>query len=72
VWKHEQLEARHRWTRVETPAGAIPALYPPGLGSADEPRMDAVPALGQHTDAVLRELGLDDGAIERLRAANAI
>ena len=72
VWKHEQLEARHRWTRVETPAGAIPALYPPGLGSADEPRMDAVPALGQHTVAVLRELGLDDKAIERLRAANAI
>jgi len=72
VWRHEQLEARHRWTRVETPAGAIPALYPPGLGSADEPRMEAVPALGQHTDAVLRELGLDDKAIERLRAANAI
>ncbi|SPB13544.1 CoA transferase [Caballeronia novacaledonica] len=72
VWKHDQLEARHRWTRVETPAGTIPALYPPGLGSADEPRMDAVPALGQHTGAVLRELGLGDEAIDRLRAANAI
>ncbi|SAK52882.1 L-carnitine dehydratase/bile acid-inducible protein F [Caballeronia hypogeia] len=72
VWKHEQLEARQRWTRVGTPAGSIPALYPPGLCDADEPRMDAVPALGQHTEAVLRELGLDSNAIERLRAANAI
>lgn len=72
VWKHEQLEARHRWTQVDTPAGSIPALYPPGLLSTDEPRMDAVPALGQHTEAVLRELGLDSETIDRLRAANAI
>ncbi|KXU86848.1 CoA-transferase [Caballeronia megalochromosomata] len=72
VWKHDQLEARHRWTRVETPAGAIPALYPPGLGSADAPRMEAVPALGEHTDAILRELGFSDESIDRLRAAHAI
>ena len=72
VWQHEQLEARRRWTRVETPAGAIPALFPPGFASSDEPRMDAVPALGQHTEAILRELGLDGGAIDRLRAENAI
>ncbi|MDR5796260.1 CaiB/BaiF CoA-transferase family protein [Caballeronia sp. LZ008] len=72
VWKHEQLEARNRWTQVDTPAGKIPALYPPGRFSADEPRMDAVPALGEHTESVLRELGLNSEAIERLRAAKAI
>ncbi|SAL09606.1 L-carnitine dehydratase/bile acid-inducible protein F [Caballeronia peredens] len=72
VWQHEQLEARHRWTRVDTPAGSIPALLPPGLSASDEPRMDAVPALGQHTEAILRELGLDAGAIERLRDEGAI
>ncbi|SAK75634.1 CaiB/BaiF CoA transferase family protein [Caballeronia ptereochthonis] len=72
VWQHEQLEARSRWTRVDTPAGVIPALFPPGLAASDEPRMDAVPALGQHTEAILRELGLDTDAIDRMRAANAI
>jgi itaconate CoA-transferase len=67
VWKHEQLDARNRWTRVRTSAGEIPALYPPGMSAADEPRMDAVPALGQHTDAILGELGYDARSIERLR-----
>ena len=72
VWRHEQLEARHRWTRVDTAAGAIPALYPPGFSASDDPRMDAVPALGQHTEGILRELGLDSEAIQGLRDAKAI
>ena len=37
-----------------------------------DPRLDAVPALGQHTDAILAELGLDAAAIHALRAAEAI
>ena len=72
VWEHEQLKARDRWTEVTTPAGPIPALLPPGQPNAYAPRMDPVPALGQHTDLILRELGLDDGEIARLRAENAI
>jgi crotonobetainyl-CoA:carnitine CoA-transferase CaiB-like acyl-CoA transferase len=72
VWQHEQLEARQRWTQVRTPAGEIPALFPPGMTAADEPRMDPVPALGEHTDAILRELGFDAQAVERLRDAGAI
>lgn len=58
--------------RVATPAGPIPALLPPGAVDAFTPRMDAVPALGQHTDAILGELGWDAAAIERLREAGAI
>jgi itaconate CoA-transferase len=50
----------------------VPALYPPGLPNAYEPRMDAVPALGQHTDAILGELGYDADAIARLRSDGAI
>lgn len=72
VWEHPQLKARGRWTEVETPGGTIPALRPPGLPDGVELRMDPVPALGQHTDAILREFGYDAAAIAELRAAEAI
>jgi itaconate CoA-transferase len=74
LWKHEQLAARNRWRDVATPAGPVPALLPPGSwgGEDGEPRMDAVPALGQHTDAILAELGLDAAAIASLRAEEAV
>ena len=57
-WGHQQLAARDRWRSVETSAGAIPALLPPGLPDTIGPRMDPVPALGAHTDAVQREFGI--------------
>lgn len=68
LWEHPQLGARERWRKVDTPAGPMPALLPPGSWS-DGPRMDPVPALGQHTDAILAELGFDAAA---LRAAGAV
>ncbi|MBN3725217.1 CaiB/BaiF CoA transferase family protein [Burkholderia sp. Ac-20379] len=57
VWRHPQLAARGRWTTVDSPAGRIPAMYPPGVPAAFMPRMDPIPALGEHTEAILRELG---------------
>ncbi|WP_374690757.1 CaiB/BaiF CoA transferase family protein [Accumulibacter sp.] len=72
VWQHPQLAARGRWTEVATPAGPIPALLPPGSNSGFTPRMDAVPALGEHTEAILGELGCDAAAISALRAAGAV
>jgi itaconate CoA-transferase len=72
VWQHPQLAARRRWTEVATPAGPIPALLPPGRVDSFTPRMDPVPALGEHTDAILGELGWDAAAIDRLRRAKAI
>ncbi|CAG8866495.1 CaiB/BaiF CoA transferase family protein [Pseudomonas fluorescens] len=72
VWDHPQLQARDRWREVETSAGPIPSLVPPGGNSAFEPRMDAVPGLGQHTEQVLKELGLGVERIEEMRAAGAI
>ncbi len=54
VWGHRQLAARGRWTEVGSPGGAIPALLPPGQTEA---RMDPVPAPGEHTAAILAELG---------------
>ena len=72
VWAHPQLKARQRWTEVATPAGPIPALLPPGTTPVFAPRMDAVPALGQHTEAILRELGWSAEAIGRLREQGAV
>lgn len=72
VWEHPQLKARQRWREVDTAVGQVPALLPPGSWSEGEPRMDAVPALGQHTDAILGQLGYSAADIAELRAAGAI
>ena len=69
VWAHLQLQARGRWTEINTPAGPVPALLPPGCTEA---RMDAVPALGQHSEAVLAGLGFDAAQIDALRRDGAI
>lgn len=72
VWAHPQLRARGRWREVGSPAGAIPALLPPAGNSSYAARMDAVPDLGEHTEAVLRELGVDEPGLARLRQRGAI
>ncbi|MEO5696848.1 MAG: CaiB/BaiF CoA-transferase family protein [Burkholderiaceae bacterium] len=72
VWAHSQLQARARWVQVDTPAGPGPALLPPGMPASFDARMDAVPALGQHVDSILAELGYTGADVARLRAAAAI
>lgn len=59
LWEHPQLAARQRWTEVDSPAGPIKALLPPGANASYNPRMEAIPALGQHNTDILRELGLE-------------
>jgi itaconate CoA-transferase len=72
VWRHPQLEARRRWVSVDTPAGPIPALLPPGKTDTFSPRMDPVPALGEHTEAILAELGWRGADIARLHEAGVV
>jgi len=55
---HPQLAARDRWRQVDTPAGPVRALLPPVTVPGREPAMGNVPALGEHTAAILAELGL--------------
>ena len=68
VWGHPQFIARERWREVKTPAGPVAALLPPATLSTCEARMEAVPALGEHTESVLSGLGFSAGEIARLRA----
>ena len=72
VWSHPQLQARKRWQAVGSPAGDIPALLPPGRNNRYDYRMDPVPAVGEHTEAILQELGLSAADIQALRQAQAI
>ena len=72
LWAHPQLAARERWQTVGSPAGDIPALLPPGKNSAFTYRMDPIPKLGAHTEAILTSLGHSAEAIANLRAKKAI
>lgn len=56
--EHPQLRARDRWRTIDTPGGAAPALVPPVTMEGVEWAMGAVPRLGEHTEAVLAEIGL--------------
>ena len=70
--EHPQLKARQRWATVDSPVGAIQALLPPVTMEDVAPVMNAVPALGQQTDAILTELGFDSPTIAAWRQAGAI
>jgi crotonobetainyl-CoA:carnitine CoA-transferase CaiB-like acyl-CoA transferase len=72
VWEHEQLAARDRWRQVNTPAGPVRALLPAFDFADVECAMGDVPALGEHTDAVLADLGFSPAEIAGLRDAGAL
>ena len=72
VWNHPQLVARNRWREVQSPAGMLPALLPPASYTGVEPRMDPIPAVGEHTDAILSQLGYSAAEVVALRTAKAV
>ncbi|ARH89502.1 CaiB/BaiF CoA transferase family protein [Streptomyces sp. MOE7] len=70
---HPVLTARNRWRDVRIPGGAmVPALLPPADLSGTAPRMDAVPAAGEHSRSILAELGYDAADIDGLSADHVI
>ena len=71
-WEHPQLKARSRWTEVGSAGGSIAALRPPFNIEGMEARMDAVPQVGEHTRAILEELGYSAAEIGRLEREKAI
>ena len=72
VLEHPQLSTRDRWRTVQTSAGPIEAILPPPIIEGYEQPMGAVPALGQHTDSILGELGFSGEEIGRLRGRGVI
>ncbi|WP_284336159.1 CaiB/BaiF CoA transferase family protein [Comamonas sp. NoAH] len=68
LWAHPQLQARQRWRTVETPKGEVPALLPPGVNSAFDYRMEAVPSVGQHNASILASLGWSEAQIQALQS----
>jgi itaconate CoA-transferase len=69
---HPQLRAREVWRQIGSPAGPLRAMIPPLRMSGVEPVMGDVPALGQHTDAILQELGVTRDTIAAWRDEGAI
>ncbi|MGP4004671.1 CaiB/BaiF CoA transferase family protein [Streptomyces sp. 8N706] len=70
---HPQLAARDRWREVGSPQGPLRALLPPvTLPGGEPPRMGAVPALGEHTEALLRALGMTGAQVAALRRDGVI
>jgi itaconate CoA-transferase len=72
MWSHPQLKSRQRFCKIGSPAGELDALLPPGVNSSYEYRMGAVPAVGEHTEAILGELGRDPATVLAMRSAGAI
>ena len=60
--EHPQLVARDRWREVGSSAGPLRQLLPPAMPDGLEPRMSPIPSVGEHTDAILAELGLAGGS----------
>jgi crotonobetainyl-CoA:carnitine CoA-transferase CaiB-like acyl-CoA transferase len=69
---HPQLAARGRWRTIESPVGPLKALVPAAGLAGVEPVMGAIPSVGQHTDAILDELGFDPATVARWRDAAII
>jgi crotonobetainyl-CoA:carnitine CoA-transferase CaiB-like acyl-CoA transferase len=69
---HPQLAARDRWQTIASPSGPLRALRPPVLMDGVEPVMGPVPSLGEHTDAILAELGFDADTIGEWRRDQVI
>lgn len=69
---HPQHVERDRWREIGSPAGPLLGLLPPPEVDGWDWRLDPIPALGEHTDAVLRELGYSDSEIAGMRSSGAI
>ncbi|MEV0692144.1 CaiB/BaiF CoA-transferase family protein [Streptomyces sp. NPDC050388] len=69
---HPVLAARDRWREVAVPGATVQALLPPADLAGLPPRMDPVPAVGEHTEAILTELGHSPADIDALRADEVV
>jgi itaconate CoA-transferase len=69
---HPQLMDRDCWRTVDSPIGPLRALRPPVRMEGVDPVMGGIPSLGQHSQAILEELGFDAGTIATWRKEQMI
>jgi len=72
VWEHPQLKARERWRETGSPQGPLSALLPPATHDGFSARFDPVPGIGEHTGAILKELGYTAADVAKLKTDGAI
>jgi len=68
--EHPQLE--HRWAEVDSPAGSLRALPSPVSTGGAAPALGPIPAVGEHTDEILAELGFTAAEVAALRDAGTV
>lgn len=71
-WNHPQHTARDRWRTVESPDGSIDTLLPPANIKGVDTKISAIPAVGEHTQLILKQLGYNEDDIKRLTGDNVI
>jgi itaconate CoA-transferase len=69
---HPQLASRDRWREVDSPAGPVRLLKPPFNFEGIEDRMGRIPSVGEHTNAILGEVGIDAASIAEWRSKGII
>jgi itaconate CoA-transferase len=72
VLDHPNLVDRNRWSEIDSPVGPLASALPPPVIVGYQPRLGSVPELGEHTEAVLAELGLSAAETDRLREAGVV
>ena len=72
IWDHVQFAARDKWREISTEAGPVRALLPPFTFTDVEAFMGDVPALGQHTDQIMAELGYSPSDVTAMRGTGAL
>ena len=69
---HPQLEARDRWRDVNSPVGTVRMLKPPFNFERMDVPMGPIPSVGEHTDAILGELGIAASTVADWRARGIV
>src|SRR5262249_17242282 len=72
VWEHQQMKSRDRWREMNSPVGLLATWLPPVTMPDFEARIDPVPALGEHTERILSELGYGSADIVAFGAAGVV
>ena len=72
VISHPGLAERDRWREIDSPVGPLISLLPPPIIANHEFHLGAIPALGEHSDRILGEIGFAPTTIESLRASGVV